>query len=244
MGNMRLIRNFLAYILAFLFILLLFFPVLLVSGLLKRDKFLYTSARLVIRATLKVLGVKTKVRGFNAGDFSRPPVVICNHLSNLDGPMLLSILPVNPRVLIKAEARKIPLVGWIMQLADFVFVDRSSPQRRQEALAEAIEKISNKHYSFLVFPEGTRSKSGSIQDFKKGSFLIASKAGAPLLPVRISGTRGLLPPGRKTCGSGTVTIDFFPLLDLGNTPESELAGFISRLQQKIYTDEKHENHRS
>jgi 1-acyl-sn-glycerol-3-phosphate acyltransferase len=234
MENMRLIRNILAYILAFVLILLLFFPVLFVSGLLKHDQFLFASARWVIRATLKVLGVKTNVQGFHAGDFSLSPVVICNHLSNLDGPLLLSVLPVNPRVLIKAEARKIPLIGWIMQWADFVFVDRSSPQRRQEALVEAIEKIGKKHYSFLVFPEGTRSKSGAMQDFKKGSFLIASRSGAPLLPVRISGTRELLPPGRKTCGSGTVTIDFFPLLDLGATPEGELAGRIMDLQQKYY----------
>jgi 1-acyl-sn-glycerol-3-phosphate acyltransferase len=235
MIGMRLIRNILAYILAFSLILVLFFPVLLVSGLLKHDKFIYTSARLVIRTNLWVLGVKTEVRGFRAGDFSVPPVVICNHLSNLDGPVLLTVLPVNPRVMIKAEARKIPVIGWVMQLADFVFVDRSSPQHRQEALNEAIEKISEKHYSFLVFPEGTRSKSGAMQNFKKGSFLIALRSGAPLLPVKISGTRGLLPPGRKTCGPGTVTIDFFPLLELGNTPESELAGWIKNFQQKNYT---------
>jgi len=241
---MRLFRNILAYLLAFLLIAALFFPVVVVAALLQQDRFLYFSSRLVIRTVLKILGVRTVVQGLKAVDFSVPPVVICNHQSNLDGPLLLSVLPINPRVLIKAEARKIPLVGWVMKLADFVFVDRSSPQRRQEALAEAIEKIKKKHYSFLVFPEGTRSKDGRAQDFKKGGFLIALRAGAPLLPVKISGTRGLLPPGRKTCGSGTVTIDFFPLLDLGNTPESELAGFISRLQQKIYTDEKHENHRS
>jgi 1-acyl-sn-glycerol-3-phosphate acyltransferase len=236
MGNMRLIRNILAYILAFLLILLLFFPVLLLSGLLKHDKFIYSSARLVIRPTLRVLGVKTELRGFNAGDFSRSPVVICNHLSNLDGPLLISILPVNPRVMVKAEARRIPLIGWIMHLADFVFVDRSSPQRRQEALAAAIEKISKKHYSFLVFPEGTRSKSGAMQDFKKGSFLIAARSGAPLLPVKISGTRRLLPPKRKTCGAGTVTVEFFPLLELANIPESELPGSIRELQQKFYKE--------
>jgi 1-acyl-sn-glycerol-3-phosphate acyltransferase len=238
MENMRLIRNILAYLLASVLILLLFFPVLLVSGLLKHDSFIYSSARWVIRATLKVLGVKIDLRGFRADDFSRSPVVICNHLSNLDGPVLLSVLPVNPRVLIKAEARKIPLIGWIMQLADFVFVDRSSAQRRQEALVEAIEKISKKHYSFLVFPEGTRSKSGAMQDFKKGSFVIAMRSGAPLLPVRISGSRDLLPPGRKTCGAGTVTIDFFPLLDLKAVPESGLAGRIRELQQKYYRWEK------
>ncbi len=98
-------------------------------------------------------------------DFSLPLVVVCNHLSNLDGPLLVSVLPVDPRVLIKIEARRIPLIGWVMKLADFVFVDRSSPLRRQEALAEAIGKIREKRYSFLVFPEGTRSRDGSREEF-------------------------------------------------------------------------------
>jgi 1-acyl-sn-glycerol-3-phosphate acyltransferase len=167
-----------------------------------------------------------------------PPVVVCNHLSNLDGPLLISVLPVDPRVLIKAEARKIPLVGWIMRLADFVFVDRSSAPRRQEALIESIEKIRSNRYSFLVFPEGTRSRDGAARDFKKGSFLIALRAGVPVLPVKISGTYGLMPPGRKTCGRGTVTIDFFPLLDLDHIAESELPGFIRSMQKRIYMDEK------
>jgi 1-acyl-sn-glycerol-3-phosphate acyltransferase len=241
MVGMRLIRNILAFLFAFLLILLLFLPVLLISGLLKHDGFIYFSARLVIKATFKILGVRSETRGLDAVDFSVPPVVICNHLSNLDGPLLVSILPVNPRVLIKAEARKIPVIGWIMRLADFVFVDRSSPQHRQEALAAAIEKIKKKHYSFLVFPEGTRSRNGVTQDFKKGSFLIALRAGVPLLPVKISGTHQLMPPGRKTIGRGTATIDFFPLLELKDVPESELAQFVQSMQRKIYGDKDHEN---
>jgi len=238
MVGMRLTRNILAFLIAFLLILLLFVPVLVVSGLFKQEKFLYAAARLVIRTARKILGVKIVTPGLAAVDFSGPQVMVCNHLSNLDGPLLISVLPVNPRVLIKTEARKIPLIGWIMKLADFVFVDRSSPPRRQEALAEAIEKIKKKNYSFLVFPEGTRSKDGQIQDFKKGSFLIALRAGVPVLPVKISGTHQLLPPGRKTVGRGSVEIEFFPRLDLKNTEESGLAESMQSLQQKIYVDKK------
>jgi 1-acyl-sn-glycerol-3-phosphate acyltransferase len=238
MVGMRLIRNILAYLLASLLILSLFFPVLLISGLLKHDKFLYASGRLVIKTILMVLGVKTIVRGLHTVDFSIPPVLICNHLSNLDGPLLLSVLPVNPRVLVKAEARKIPLIGWVMQLADFVFVDRSSPLRRQEALAEAIEKIKKKRYPFLVFPEGTRSQNGALHGFKKGGLLIALRAAVPILPLKISGTRQLLPPGKIICSSGTVTVDFFPLLEMQNIPESGLTEFIKNMQQKIYAGEK------
>ncbi|MCJ7523964.1 MAG: 1-acyl-sn-glycerol-3-phosphate acyltransferase [Candidatus Aminicenantes bacterium] len=242
MVGMRLLRNILAFLTAFLLILFSFIPVLIVSGLFKHKKFLFSQSRLVIKTTLAILGVQAKVLGLAAVDFSAPQVVICNHLSNLDGPLLVSVLPVNPRVLIKAEARKIPLVGWVMKLADFVFVDRSSPQRRQEALAAAIEKVKKMCYSFLVFPEGTRSKDGRMRDFKKGSFLIALRAGVPILPVKISGTHQLMPAGRKTVGAGTVEIEFFPRQELKNIAESELAEFIKKLQQKFYTDKNHENH--
>lgn len=235
---MRLTRNILAFLLATLLILLLFLPVLVIAGVFRRVGFIYSSARLVIGATLAVLGVRTDVHGLDAIDRAQPPVIVSNHLSNLDGPLLVRALPLDPRALVKAEARRIPLVGWVMKLADFVFVDRSSAPQRQEALAEAIAKIKEKRCPFLVFPEGTRSRDGSMRPFKRGGFLIARRAGVPVLPVRISGSRRLLPPGRKTCGAGTVRIDIFPPLDLGGVAESDLSGWIHGTQQKYYGDEK------
>ncbi|MBN2345290.1 MAG: 1-acyl-sn-glycerol-3-phosphate acyltransferase [Candidatus Aminicenantes bacterium] len=235
---MRLLRNILAFFVACLLILLLFPLVAIGAGIFGRDAIIYSSARLVIRSSLAILGVRPLVRGLEAVDFSVPPLVVCNHLSNLDGPMLVSVLPVNPRVLIKSEARRIPLIGWVMKLADFVFVDRSSAVRRQEALNEAIEKIRRKRYCFLVFPEGTRSRDGAVRDFKKGSFLIAQRAGVPVLPVKLSGTRRLMPPGRKTCGRGTVEVDFHPLLDLGAASEGELPGVVRNVQRRIYEEKE------
>lgn len=237
MVGMRLFRNFLAFLTAFLLILLIFIPVMVISGLFRRHEFIFSQGRLVIRTTLKILGVRARVRGLENADFSLPQVVVCNHLSNLDGPLLVSILPVDPRVLIKVEARRIPLVGWVMKLADFVFVDRSSPLRRQEALAEAIGKIREKRYSFLVFPEGTRSRDGCPGNFKKGSFLIALRAGVPVLPVKITGTYQLMPPGRRTVDRGVVDIEFFPPQELKNIAENGLVEFVRDLQRKFYTDE-------
>jgi len=238
MGDMRLFRNILAFLLAFLLIVLLFLPVCFISGVLHREEFVYSSARLVIGATMGVLGVRVVVHGLDAVDLSLPPVIISNHLSNLDGPLLIRALPLNPRVLAKVEARRIPLVGWVMKLAGFVFVDRASAPRRQEALAEAVEKIRLRRCPFLIFPEGTRSRDGVAREFKKGGFLIARRAGVPVLPVRISGTHDLLPPGRKTCAAGLVTIDIFPLVDPGGVAEGDLPGLIRNTQQKIYGREK------
>lgn len=242
MEDMRFLRNILAYLLAFLLILFLFIPVLIVSGLCRYDKFLFALSRCIIKIILKITGVKTRVRGLAAIDFSLPMVVVCNHLSNLDGPLLFSALPFNPRVLIKIETRKIPLIGLVLKLADFVFVDRKNPLRRQEALTEAVEMIKKKHYSFLVFPEGTRSKSGQVQNFKKGGFKMALKAGVPILPVKISGSHQLMPPGQISIKAGTVEIELFTPLSLAGIQESKLTEWIQNLQQKIYQDKNHENY--
>jgi 1-acyl-sn-glycerol-3-phosphate acyltransferase len=242
MKAMRFLRNILAYLLAAALILLLFVPVLVVSGLCRYDKFLFTLSRGVIRIVFKVVGVRPRVRGSAAIDFSRPMVLVCNHLSNLDGPLLFSALPCNPRVLIKSEARKLPLIGLVLKLAGFVFVDRKNPPRRQEALNAAVEMIKKKRHALLVFPEGTRSRSGQPRDFKKGGFKIALLAGVPVLPVKISGSHALMPPGRILIQAGPVDIELFPPMDLAGLQESDLPAWIRNLQQTIYQEGKHEVH--
>jgi 1-acyl-sn-glycerol-3-phosphate acyltransferase len=238
---MQFFRNMLACLVALLLILFLFIPVLIIAGLFRNDKFLFALSRSAIKIILKIIGVRTRVQGLEAIDFSHPMVVVCNHLSNLDGPLLESVLPSNPRTLIKIESRKIPFIGWVFKTADFVFVDRKNPLRRQEALNEAVAKIKKKHYSFLVFPEGTRSKSGQVQNFKKGGFKMALKAGVPILPVKISGSYQLLPPGQISIKAGTVDIEIFPPMVLDGIQENKLTEWIQNLQQKIYQDKNHGN---
>jgi len=238
METMRFPRNMLAYLLAFLLLILLYVPVLIVTGLCRQEQFPFTLSRHLFVILGMILGIRTRVRGLGGIDFSQPMVLVCNHLSNLDGPLLFSALPCYPRALIKNEARKIPLVGRMLKLAGFVFVDRKNPPQRQEALAAAVEKIKKKRYSFLVFPEGTRSKDGSVRDFKKGGFKMALEAGVAVLPVRISGSRQLLPPGRMIIRPGVVDIELFSPISLAGLAENDLAGVAADLQKKIYQDKK------
>jgi 1-acyl-sn-glycerol-3-phosphate acyltransferase len=242
MNGMRALRNIVAYLLAFFLVLSLFIPVLLVSGLCGYDKFLFVLSRAVMRMILRIAGVRIRLRTAAGVDFSRPMLWVCNHLSNLDGPLLFSALPGEPRVLIKSEARRIPLIGLVLKLAGFVFVDRQSPRRRQEALDAAVAMIKIKRCSFLVFPEGTRSRSGHRQDFKKGGFMIALKAGVPVLPVKISGSYQLLPPGRIAINAGAVDIECFPPQSLAGVGENGLPEWVRTLQNTIYKDSHHENH--
>lgn len=236
MKAMRLFRNIVAYLFASLLAVLFWIPVLIVSGLCRCDKFLVVLSRAVFKTMLKITGVRVRVQGLAGSDFSKPLVMVCNHLSNLDGPLLFSALPGYPRALIKSEARQIPLVGWMLKRTGFIFVDRENPPQRQEALGTAVEKIKKKRYSFLVFPEGTRSRDGRAHDFKKGGFKIALAAGVPVLPIRISGSHQLLPPGRILITPGTVNIELFSPVSLAGLEESELGGYVDDLQKKIYQD--------
>jgi 1-acyl-sn-glycerol-3-phosphate acyltransferase len=242
MKSMRLLRNIPAYLLAFLLIGLFYIPVLVATGLCRRGTFMYALSRHSFKIMLKITGVRVRVRGSAGIDFSRPMVMVCNHLSNLDGPLLFSVLPCNPRALVKSEARKIPLIGLLLKLAGFVFVDRESPPRRQEALDEVVDKIKNKHYSFLVFPEGTRNRDGQTGSFKKGGFKMALAAGVPVLPIRISGSGQLLPPGKMIVKAGTVDIEVFSPLSMAGLREADLPEWIRGLQEKIYRGKDHENH--
>jgi 1-acyl-sn-glycerol-3-phosphate acyltransferase len=231
---MRPFRNLLAYLLASLTILLWCVPAMFVIGARRRGAFLLAASRRLSRAVLKITGVSVRLHAAPGIDFSRPLVMVCNHLSNLDGPLLYSILPCAPRALIKNEARRIPLVGWMLRLADFVFVERQDPLRRQQALDEAVEKIKKKRYSFLIFPEGTRRRDGLMQRFQKGSFTIALRAGVPVLPIRISGSQSVLPPGRMAVRAGAVDVELLGPLELAGLRENELAEWTQRFQLEFY----------
>jgi 1-acyl-sn-glycerol-3-phosphate acyltransferase len=118
-----------------------------------------------------------------------PCIIVSNHQSMIDYIVLLAaIAPKQFRFLTKNEMLRWPLVGRIIQLGQHGAVDRSNPRQSFRALQNGIENVG-KGDSFIIFPEGTRSVDGSISEFKEGAFYLAIKAGVPVIPVKISGTR-------------------------------------------------------
>ncbi|WP_305043605.1 lysophospholipid acyltransferase family protein [Geoalkalibacter sp.] len=201
-----------------LFFLTGFFPwtllVLLVSlplSLMGPD-ILHHWARLWARGSLWLAGVEVRCRG---GEHLRPGaamVYMPNHQSNFDILALLACIRPPFRWLAKKELFAIPLFGAAMRRAGCIAVDRGDHQSAVASLDEAARRIHNGE-AVMIFPEGTRSLNGRLLPFKKGGFLTAIKAQAPVLPIAITGSGGILPKHGRSLRPGVISVTFLPPIE-------------------------------
>ena len=153
-----------------------------------------------------VLGVRLKV--VSPITSPAPAIYAANHASPLDIPAMFLALPVNGYFIAKIELKKIPIMGWFMSLAGMIFIDRSKRDKAMESMNQAGEEMK-KGKSVIVFPEGTRSKTGEIQLFKRGAFILSKESGVPITPVLIKGAHAVLPPGKFLPHPGIIEVKFF-----------------------------------
>ena len=133
---------------------------------------------------------KFRVSGEVPTDGRLPYVTVANHESFVD-ILLISHLPFEMKWMSKSEFFKIPFVGWAMWLAGDIRLERSDKKSSAKALLECRDRLDKK-VSVMIFPEGTRSRSGELGEFKDGAFKIAIQAGAPILPLAVLGSRTAL----------------------------------------------------
>jgi 1-acyl-sn-glycerol-3-phosphate acyltransferase len=165
-------------------------------------------ARLWGRSLFKAWGVRLHVEGAEQVDFAAPHLYMSNHQSHTDILALYATIPTPVRFLAKKELKYIPIFGWGMAVANYVFIDRGKQSEAFRSIDLAAERIAKGH-AVVVFPEGTRSRDGALRDFKKGGFVLAMKSGVPVIPVGIVGTYAVLPNHSWIIhGSCDVTVRF------------------------------------
>jgi 1-acyl-sn-glycerol-3-phosphate acyltransferase len=190
-----------------------------------------------MRVSRLVLGIKVEVSGLDRTDPRMALIFMPNHISFLDGPMLEMLIPGAARVVLKKSVGRIPIVGLAMRFVGFVAVDRKGAEGGKRSIARAVRMVREKGYSFLIFPEGTRSRDGKLQRFRRGGFFLALESGAPIVPVTIQGTFALMPKGQKYARRGTARVAFHdPIPVTGYTIET-MAGLMEKVREAILSSE-------
>jgi 1-acyl-sn-glycerol-3-phosphate acyltransferase len=140
----------------------------------------------------RACGIRVAVRGGEAVDWKRPLIVMANHQSYVDIPVLYAVMPEPFGMLAKRELYRFPVFSAAMRGMRCIPIDRNNKRQSFESLRKAADQVQCGN-SIVVFPEGTRSGDGLVHELKKGPFYLAELAGVPIVPVGINGTRGALP---------------------------------------------------
>jgi 1-acyl-sn-glycerol-3-phosphate acyltransferase len=171
-------------------------------------------------AGVRLVGVKVEVVGLDKLDWRRTYIFMCNHASNLDPPIVISVVPRRTSVLVKKELFRVPILGWAMRLANLVPVDRRNRESAIASLRLAAEVLRS-GVNMTIWPEGTRSPDGRLLPFKKGPFHLAKESGVPIVPITLVGTHEIWPKGEFAIHPGTATVLFHEPLNPAAYPSQE-----------------------
>ncbi|HEY7372950.1 MAG TPA: lysophospholipid acyltransferase family protein [Polyangia bacterium] len=163
-------------------------------------------ARLWSRILLGVPGVKVEVTMRARLEPGRPYVFVANHASMVDIWAVFVTIPASFRFIAKKQLARIPLFGWAMTAGRFIFIDRQNPLAARRSIDEAARRIRSGQ-SVVIFPEGTRTRTGRLLPFKKGGFHLAIDSGAAIVPVAIRGSHAAMPRGSALIRAGTVAVE-------------------------------------
>jgi len=162
-------------------------------------------ARTWAKMLLKIMGIRVTVEGAEKVDSQKNYIFVCNHLSYADTPVILANVPCRFRFMAKQELFQIPFLGHHLTTAGHVSVNFENPREIVRTLTAAARQIREKNLSILIFPEGGRTQ-GALEPFREGAAFIAIKAGIPIVPMGLIGTRRIVPIHGTTIRGGAVRL--------------------------------------
>jgi 1-acyl-sn-glycerol-3-phosphate acyltransferase len=185
---------------------------------------------------LELAEVELRVRS-DAPAASTPCIVMSNHQSYFDIPVLYQAVPGSMRMVVKKELMRVPLWGSAMRAAGFIPIDRARGKLAYRELERAGRELLRAGAHLWLAPEGTRSASGDLLPFKAGGFRLAASTGLPILPVTIDGTREVLPKGSWSIRRGrTVRVTLHEPIETGEPrtlSDDDLAKLMERTRRCI-----------
>ena len=176
---------------------------------------LYQATRFMLSSSCRLAGVRMRVHGLENVPRGSACIFMSNHVSNLDPPALIAIIPGRTSAFMKRSLMNLPILGTGFRQGEFIAVDRSGSRAdAQRSVAEG-QRVLAKGTHITTFVEGTRSPDGRMLPFKKGPFFLAMASGAPCVPISIHGTEAMLPKGSLRIHPGIAHVTFHPPIDPG-----------------------------
>jgi 1-acyl-sn-glycerol-3-phosphate acyltransferase len=220
----------------YVLITLLLIPVLLLCFLFKSSHPLIWAGKEAMGLGPKILGIRIEVTGVEVVEEDKSYIFMSNHLSFLDGPLLYFVIPQPIRVILKKEIFRIPVIGLGMKQVGFVPVDRKGIRGGKKSIDHAVRLIKDKGYSFLIFPEGTRSRNGKLQEFRRGGFFLALASQSAIVPISIQGSYELMPKGSFFVKKGNIKVSFHPPISVRGNRKDDLPALLEQVRGAIRSE--------
>src|SRR6266852_1620836 len=214
-----------------LYILILGPPLLIYTVLTKNPNPLYWTAIKGIMFFVNAVGVQVRVKGIER----IPPVTVifaANHTSSAYAPAVVGAIPRRIAILLKRSLFKYPIVGQAFHLAQFIPVDRFNRDSAITSLEKATEALKSGQ-SFLIYPEGTRSPDGRLQEFKKGTAVMAIKAGVPIVPIACSGAHRIMKKRELKIFPGDIYVEFLAPINAAEYTTEQREELSARLHDEL-----------
>lgn len=203
---------------------------------LKKECTSFVGRRIWGPGLLIICRVQLIVSGTQNVDFQKKYIYASNHESLLDIPAIFTAIPVNLFFIAKKELKKVPFLGWAMQIGGMIFIDRKNKEQAKKDMMYAGELIK-KGKNIISFPEGTRTKNGEMGTFKRGTFLLSMNTGIEIIPVALHGARELLPTNSFGLKPGKIYLHFLPPVSPQTFSSVEI--FAEAVRQKILEEKHH-----
>jgi 1-acyl-sn-glycerol-3-phosphate acyltransferase len=228
------LRSLTAYVFVIAYLVLIGAPGLMFAIATNTHRHLIVLGIACIRVAMTILGIRVDVSGAEHIQHRRAALYTVNHASNVEPPILFAVLrELTPRlkVVYKAVLRKTPILGRGFDAVGFVPIERENRERATQAIDQAARSVQTGN-SLLMFPEGTRSRTGELLPFKKGAFVLAIKAQAPVVPTAIFGAARAMRPGSPLIWPTTVRVHFGPPIETAGLQMSDR----DMLAERVRTD--------
>lgn len=229
------IRSLLTYLVVSFYVLVMGPPFVLIAFIAGSPRLLYSVGLWGVRLGIALSGIRVVREGLAHLQRDRAAVYAINHASNVEPPLVFDALhELFPRlrILYKAELRKLPILVRAFDLAGFVPLQRGNREQSLPAIERAVDALRAGH-SFLIFPEGTRSRTGELLPFKKGGFIMAIKAQAPIVPVAIKGARSAMRKGSPIIHPVTVVIRLGTPIETAGLTMDDRDALVARVRGEV-----------